>query len=983
MQDNTNNIPENEENVNGLEPEAVNENDTEINPDIESNEEEAVAHSSRFDDPELFAVSSDNDADMAYMEDEKATTRDFEPVTACTESDGLTRRFETLEDTGSAEKKEEKKKAIPFGRSKTARAAKSTASGIGFVLAKFFGYLLNIILTILVVGLITGTVVGLAFVIYINNYVDMEFNELEDLEFDSAQSTMMYYVDEAGNEVLLEEDTLHSSENRLWADYKDIPQVLIDAYIAVEDQRFLEHDGVDFTRTASAIYNFFIPTSSSYGGGSTITQQLIKNVTGENQATIQRKMQEIFRAFDVEKKYTKEEILEMYLNTIYLSHNAYGVRVAAETYFGKDLQDLTLNECAAIASIGKWPTHYDPISNPQNNLTRRNLVLKLMLEQGKITEAEFNEAYDSPLILATGDETENTSTEKVHSYYIDAVMDDVIADLMTTYGYTEVEASRKLFSGGLEIVTCLNPGIQGCLEKVFTDSSYWPEKEGMQAQSAMCIIDPENGDLLGIVGGLGEKRENRGLNRATHSKRQCGSSIKPISIYALALEEGYITGASGVDDVPPVYSATTGKYWPRNSGGRYRGMVSLDYAIQASLNTIVVDLCNDMGEEKVFNNMLDYGYTSLVRYKDLGNGNFVSDVNAAPLALGGLSYGVSVREHTQAYATLANGGVSVKARTYSVVRDSSGKVILDNSPQRRAKYSEDTAAIMTELLTHVVTGSSGTARSTIKFQRNYGVEVAGKTGTTTDKKDVYFSGYTPDFVACCWYGYDNNKVITTSGNCAAKLWNSVFGELYAYLEENNIPYTKTFEVPSSVKEVEVCMLSGKLPTEACRLDLCTGADGDCVGKVLVRKADIPTEYCTMHVMAKQCTVSGALCFDGHNNCPNTVDVSLRRITTSDRALYKGIRISDAEFIYMDIPESYVFPTDPMVPFFQNALPEGITFGYSSGSTPPVNRVCEQHIITEFFPSFPTDPSQPVDPNDPSNPADPALPTDPQDPTVTP
>ncbi len=975
MQDNSNNIPENEENESRFEPESTNE--TEINNGAESTEE---ASSSRFDDPSLFANVSDNDADMAYIEDERATTRDFEPATPCTESDGKTRCFDTLESTSAAEKEEKTKKSIPFGKSKTARAAKSTASGIGFVITKALGYLLNILLTVLVVGLITGTVVALAFVIYINNYVDMEFNELEDLKFDSAQSTMMYYVDEAGNEVLLEEDTLHSSENRLWADYKDIPQQLIDAYIAVEDQRFLEHDGVDFTRTASAIYNFFIPTSSSYGGGSTITQQLIKNVTGENEATIQRKVQEIFRAFDVEKKYTKEEILEMYLNTIYLSHNSYGVRVAADTYFGKELSDLTLTECAAIASIGKWPTHYDPISNPQNNLTRRNLVLKLMLEQGKITQEEFDQAYDTPLVLATGDESETTYTENVHSYYIDAVMDDVIADLMSTYGYTEVEASRMLFSGGLEIVTCLDPGIQSCVEKVYTDSSYWPETEGMQAQSAICILDPNNGDLLAIVGGLGEKRESRGLNRATHSKRQCGSSIKPISIYALALEEGYITGASGVDDVPPVYYESSNSYWPKNSGGRYRGMVSLDYAIQASLNTIVVDLCNEMGVDRVFNNMVDYGYTTLISNKKLANGSVVSDINVAPLALGGLTYGVTVREHTQAYATFANGGVSVKARTYSVVRDSSGKTILDNTPQQKAKYSEDTAAIMTELLTHVVTGASGTAHGSIKFQRNYGVEVAGKTGTTNDKKDVYFSGYTPDFVACCWYGYDNNKVITTSGNCAAKLWNSVFNEIYAYLAENEIPYTKTFEVPTSVQEIEVCMISGKLPTEACRLDLCTGADGSCVGTVTVRKADIPTEYCDIHIMAKQCVASGALCFDGHNSCPDTVDVSLRRITTSDRALYANVRVTDAEFLYMDIPEGYVFPTDPMMPFFQNALPEGITFGFTSGSTPPVNRVCQTHIIPTLGPSFPTDPNQPVDPNQPT---DPALPVEPDDPTVTP
>ncbi|MBR4799732.1 MAG: transglycosylase domain-containing protein, partial [Clostridia bacterium] len=451
-----------------------------------------------------------------------SATRDFEPVAQTPDAGaGHTKRFETVaekddeksEGGRKEQKKRKRKKRAKKPATKTGRAVGATVKGTLFTVKKLLTYALNVLLTVLLVGIITGAVVALAFVIYIKNYVNADYTGLDNLKFDSSLSTTLYYIDRTGNEVLLEDDTLESSENRMWVEYKDIPTKLVNAYIAVEDQRFWEHNGVDTTRTASAIYNFFIPTSTSYGGGSTITQQLIKNVSQENETTIQRKVQEIFRAMNVEKKYTKTEILEMYLNTIYLSHGTYGVRTAAETYFGKELSDLTLAECAALASIGKWPVHYDPISNPENNLERRNLVLKLMLEQGKITQDEFNEAYDAPITLASDDD--EALEVKIHSYYIDAVMDDVVADLMKEYGYDKATASRMLYSGGLQIITCLDPGIQECAERVFTDSGYWPQKKGMQALSAICVMDQYTGELKAIVGGLGEKRESRGFNRAT------------------------------------------------------------------------------------------------------------------------------------------------------------------------------------------------------------------------------------------------------------------------------------------------------------------------------------------------------------------------------------------------------------------------------------------------------------------------------------
>lgn len=893
-------------------------------------------------DPDVFAVSEDEEYYPEPEEDiDDTCTRGFYPVDDGSGGDcGATREFGTGNGRGSNDSEE---RGSVSSAPKWKKITKLSLKAILTVLRKVATYLLNIVLTVLIVGLITGVVVALAFVMYIKNYVDPEYTGLDDLKMDSSLSTTMYYVDADGNEVQLVEDTLKSSENRLWAEYQDIPQTLVNAYIAVEDMRFREHNGVDFTRTASALYNFFIPTSSSYGGGSTITQQLIKNVSQENDVTIQRKVQEIFRAFNVEQKYTKNEILEMYLNTIYLSHNSYGVRVAADTYFGKELSELTLAECASIASIGKWPTHYDPLSNPKNNLTRRNLVLKLMLEQEFISEEEFNRAYDTPLTLKESDD-DSANYGTIHSYYIDAVIDDVIADLCAEYGYDENTASRLLYSGGLQIVTCMDPTIQSIAEEVFEDSSYWPEVKGIQAQSAICIMDPSSGDLLAIVGGLGEKTTSRGLNRATQSKRQCGSSIKPISLYALAIEEGLYNFGSAVDDVPVIYYEDSEVYWPTNSNSRFAGVVSLDYAIRASLNTVAVRTCEMLGIQKVYDNLIKSGYTTLVESVKTESGVVLSDLNLSPLALGSFTYGVTVREHTQAYATLANDGVTSTSRTYSVVRDSMGRVVLDNREEHAVQYREDSMYVLTDLLCNVVSASSGTARNYINFHEDIGLEVAGKTGTTNDKRDVYFCGYTPDLVACCWYGYDNNKVITASGNCAAMLWDTVFEKIYSYYDENGISYQKTFDVPSSiVQDVEYCTVSGKLATSACRNDLCTILEGtSCISKGTFTRSNVPTEYCDVHITCMWDQVTGALCLDGCN-CPagNLIQVGLRKISLDDRSLIGAVKVTDAQYLYAEVPEGYVYPTSTDVPFFYNMLPENISFGYSV-KTAPANRICIEH-----------------------------------------
>jgi penicillin-binding protein 1A len=757
------------------------------------------------------------------------------------------------------------------------KVAKVTAKSSLFVLKKVLTYVLNIVLTVLLVGVITGAVVALAFVIYIKNYIDPEFNGLENLKFDSSLSTTLWYIDKNGNEVELTDDRLHGSENRLWADYNTIPKNLINAYVAVEDQRFFEHNGVDIKRTSSAIYNFFIPTSNSYGGGSTITQQLIKNVSGENETTIQRKVQEIFRAFNVEDRYTKEEILEMYLNTIYLSQNTNGVRAAAETYFGKELKDLNLTECAALAAIAKSPIKYDPIINPKYNLERRNLVLKLMLEQEKITQEEFNEAYDAPLAINRKENYEYS--EKIHSYYIDTVFQDVEQALIDQKkAANKTTADQMIFSGGLKIITCLDPDVQAALEEVFTNESYWKAETGIKSQAAMCVVDTHTGNLLGVVGGRGEKKINLGFNRATQSKRQCGSSIKPLSVYTLAIDAGLITYAGPVDDVPTVQLEKDGKniLWPPNAGKTgYSGQVPLTYAVKKSLNTTAVALCNELGVERVFDNLKEkMGFTTI--YKSITkNGKTYSDMQLSPLSLGSFTEGVTVREMTQAYNVLANGGKFKKARSFTEVRDSKGAVLVKNEDEESEVFKPSSTYIMTSLLFHVVkSGTGGTASGQLSLMKEFpDLEVAGKTGSTNDDKDHYFCGYTPDYVGCTWYGYDNNKTITQKG-MAISLWDNVMKLIYRNNKAKGISYKQKFDVPVDiVKDVPYCFVSGKKPTNACNHDKKeTTVFNDGVFTI----DTVPQAECDKHVLVKYDDVNKGVSVGG---CPeeNLIDVGLRII----------------------------------------------------------------------------------------------------------
>ncbi len=826
------------------------------------------------------------------------------------------------------------------------------------VLWKVFTYMLSILLTILLIMMITGVVVVCAFLLYIRTNIDAEFDGLANLRLDSPLSSALYYSDGMGNEVVLEGDTLHGSENRLWAEYGEIPQQLINAVISIEDQRFISHSGVDFKRTIGAVLNFFMPGGGSYGG-STITQQLIKNVSGNDETTIQRKVQEIFRAFYVEKHYSKEQILEMYLNVIYLSQNTNGVKAAAEAYFGKDIKDLTLVECAALAAIPNSPTYYDPLRNPDHNLLRRNLILKEMLAQGYITQDEFDHAYNVPLYLSTRTEETQSTTDVIHSYYVDAVIEDVIDALMEKYDIDRSTASRRLYSGGLQIVTNVNPDIQKILEDVFVSDSSFPETSGIKPQSAMVVMDHSTGAILGIVGGRGEKTTNRGLNRATMSKRQCGSSIKPLSVYSYALENGAITYATSLEDTPFSYDEEEKSYWPPNAPVGYDGTVSLVTAIKRSKNTTAVRLADSLGVANCFEFLRDKaGISTLVESANYG-GVIKSDVALSPMALGSFTNGVTVRDMAQAYTMFPNSGDVIEGRTFSVVRDSNGEIIIDNrvSEQTHA-ISEQTAYIMTKLLETVVTEYQGTAytyfegyyaeRGCPEFYYRSKVEVAAKTGTTNDNRDLYFVGYTPDYVGAVWTGYDNNKSMgTLPYSPSTRLWIEVFNRIYGYLETSGIEYRTEFNEPYGIIEAEYCTISGKLATDACRCDIETVMTGtSCIRKGYFTYETVPKEECDCHVMFKWDKNTKAICVDGCT-CPasSLVDAAFRRITP--RVYKTNLVVTDSQYTCIDpgyLGSNYVYPSLTWQPYFFNIYTNGTFPGRSQGtnSFKPANRICIEH-----------------------------------------
>lgn len=634
-------------------------------------------------------------------------------------------------------------------------------------------------LTVFLSGLLVITTVFLIFVIptYIRSERKIDFfssNQIVDnvRNMEINMTSVIYIQNEKGD--WEEYQRLHGTENRIWVGIDKVPQYLKDAFISIEDERFESHSGVDWKRTAAAVGNKLLKFDSSEFGGSTITQQLIKNVTNDKGRNAMRKFREIVRALLVERQLSKTEILEAYLNTISLGNGICGVQVAANYYFNKDVSELTLTECAALAAITKNPSEYNPVSGAEANTERRRTVLDKMLELGKITYEEYDAAYNTPLVL--DDSREEDLEVEINSYFVDALIDQVIGDLAEKYNLSTSLASTMFYNGGFKIYATVKPEIQSKMEEVYSDiDTYFPQtakKENgdkVHVQSAMTVMD-YSGHIVGIVGGAGEKTTNRGLNRATDSPRQPGSTMKPLGVYALAIEKDIVNYTSSVLDRPIKNYYADGKSGPKEWYGYYKGTVKLNYAIRKSMNTIPVRLLQEIG--------IDTSYDFLVN--KLHCVHLVeADKNLAALALGGTNYGLTTTESAAAYAIFGNQGVYHKPTTYYKIERPNGDVVLEYDKTGEQVISPASATVMNHLLQEVVYGSEGTGRGISGFSS---MKAFAKTGTSSESNDLWMVAGSPYYVGSVWYGFDLQSKVD-NGGAAAKIWKDVMKDVHKDLEK--------------------------------------------------------------------------------------------------------------------------------------------------------------------------------------------------------
>ncbi|MFA9379792.1 MAG: transglycosylase domain-containing protein [Acetanaerobacterium sp.] len=698
------------------------------------------------------------------------------------------------------------------GHKTTGSTAKRSVGSPGWQVTKgVFAVIGRVISTVMLVFVITGCIVATVLSVYILRLVNTE--DVIDLRNFKQNYTSIIYAEDPETGETYELQRLVGNENRIWVGIEDIPEHTREAFIAIEDKRFEEHSGVDWLRTGSVTLKYL--TGQGQQGGSTITQQLIKNITGEDEVTIPRKVQEIFRAINVEKVYSKDDILEAYLNTIALANNTNGVQAAANLYFGKDVSELTITESAAIASITQFPEKYNPFTakGSVNNKKRREDVLFEMFDQERITQKEYDDALAESARLNFNKEEAMQKIGSTQSYFVDHLMEEVIADLVDQKGMTRLEAETKLLNGGYRIYSTIDPRVQAILDEKFADDETFKAISNAEPpQAAMVITDP-HGRILGIAGGRGEKVSDRVFNYATMATRQPGSSIKPLSVYALSIDYGILNYSSIIED-SPLSETKNGKTvltsWPTNHYAGYWGNMTLVRAIQNSTNTIAVKVCQMLSPRRCFDFMKNkLGITTLVEAQKMDDGSIKTDLDLSPLALGSLTDGVSVLEMTGAYQIFANGGTYTRPYAYTRVLDAAtGEVVLENKQVYNRVISDETAYIMNRLLYQVVNGATeGTGRAA-KVQ---GAEVVGKTGTSDNNFNQWFMGATPHYVAGLWIGYDRNKRIHYPGAYPpVYAWKQVMQEIVKLDEDPG-----SFPVSDGVVQRSYCTESGELATALC------------------------------------------------------------------------------------------------------------------------------------------------------------------------
>lgn len=814
--------------------------------------------------------------------------------------------------------------------------AKSTKFGKKLLLA-----VLNLsLLGIIAVGIIS---ISMAFGIFkgvIDTAPSIENVKVTPTGF----STFVYDLE--GNQTA---KLISQNSNRIPVTWDMIPEDLAHAFVAIEDERFYEHNGIDIKGIFRAGYTALATGFKRMEGASTITQQLLKNNvftdwTSEDSyaESIKRKIQEQYLAIELTKSMSKDEVLLNYMNTINLGQNTLGVQAASLRYFNKSVNNLTLSECAVIAGITQNPSRYNPISHPENNADRRKKVLGDMLRQGYISQEEHDEALNDDVYSRIQIVNEDSEDSTVNTYFVDALTDDVMNDLLAA-GYNETQAFTLLYSGGLKIYSTQDPHIQAICDEVFTNEENYPadtrwylnyaltikKKNGdyenhstemlrayfkeqnssynliynsqeeayadielyqsavlepgdevfdenvsltPQPQVSLTIEEQSTGYVVAMVGGRGVKEGSRTLNRATDTTRQPGSTFKIVAVYAPALDSAGLTLATMINDAPFNYAngRPVNNWW----GSEYRGLNSLRMGIIQSMNVVTVKALTLISPQLGYDYVKNFGFTTVVDREEIvvnGETQIYSDIQQS-LALGGLTHGVTNEELNAAYACIANGGTYIKPKLYTKVVDHDGNVILDNTqPESRQVIKETTAWLLTDAMQDVVTQGTGGAV-------NFGnMAIAGKTGTTSDYNDIWFSGYTPYYTATTWAGYDNNVKLRKGEerNVAKKLWRAVMARIHEDLPSASFPTP-----PSGIVQATVCASSGKLPIAG----LCDGT----LKTEFFAEGTVPTESCDVHYQGSICQYTG---LPASEPCPFKVEGVLNLLPVEDPVLQQGSSVT--------------------------------------------------------------------------------------------
>ena len=688
---------------------------------------------------------------------------------------------------------------------------------------RFFGALGRAFAIMVFIGIITGSIVVSVMALYVFNALeDAPIVDLSNVEVNLNNTSYIYVTDPDTQEQTVVKE-LYSGQNREWVSYSEIPQTLIDVTVAAEDKRFWEHHGVDWLRTIRSTLGYF-GGSSRIQGGSTITQQVIKNLTGNDEVTPERKVQEIFTALKLEKNYSKEQILETYLNVAFFSNQCYGIQSASKLYFNKDISELNVAEAATLIAITNAPTRYNPLrENPnedygwgtgmEENKERRDYILGEMLDAGMLTQSEYEEWINYEVQLAPREEVQSTSDglTALTDWHTDQVIEDVITDLQEEYNYTRAYATNMVYSGGYRIYSTMDPDIQQSLEDSYANPDTFPALNNSEYPETAAIVIAPDGSVKGMIGG-NEKTSNRLFNRATQSQRHPGSTMKPISAYLNAFERDLITWSTTFVDEPLTLTENGETFeWPVNYTNSYtHEPMTVQYAVQQSINTVPAQIVNILTPQVCYDTLKNKFQISTLQEADA--------TSLSAMALGGMTTGMTLEELVGCYQIFVTGGMYVKPYTYTHVTDMEGNVILEKDTTQVRVISEETATVLNRLLQTVVSRGTGAQAN---IQNQTGIVTAGKTGSSTgvkyvngvqvdiDNPDLWFIGFTPYYIGGVWMGYDIQEEIYYSTYPTPILWKNLMLPIHEGLEAADFTYSE------NVQALQYCTESGDLATENC------------------------------------------------------------------------------------------------------------------------------------------------------------------------